>query len=103
MFFEGAFVFVIDALLAQVIFESAALVAPSAKIAEPGGAKKVGRSGREGPKIEKQRFDWKFPIGGPEKGDFFPFFGVFDSPRKIPPLPPTPGAPPSTPARNGRF
>ena len=49
VFFEGAFVFVIDALLAQVIFESTALVAPSAKIAEPGGAKKVGRSGREGP------------------------------------------------------
>ena len=49
VFFEGAFVFVIDALLVQVIFESAALVAPSAKIAEPGGAKKVGRSGREGP------------------------------------------------------
>ena len=96
MFFEGAFVFVIDALLAQVIFESAALVAPSAKIAEPGGAKKVGRSGREGPKIEKQRFDWKFPIGGPEKGDFFPFFGVFDPLGKSrrcrrPPAPPPQG------------
>ena len=49
MFFEGAFVFVIDALLAQVFFESTALVAPSAKTAEPGGAKKVGKSGREGP------------------------------------------------------
>ena len=84
MFFEGAFVFVIVALLVQVIFESTALVAPSAKIAEPGGAKKVGRSGREGPKIEKQRFDWKFPIGGPEKGDFFPFFGVLRPPKPRP-------------------
>ena len=41
MFFEGAFVFVIDALLGPVVFESAALVAPSAKTAEPGGAKTI--------------------------------------------------------------
>ena len=85
MFFEGAFVFVIDALLVQVIFESAALGAPRAKIAEPGGAKKVGSSGREGPKTEKQCFDWKFPIGGPEKGDFFPVFDFLGPPKPRPP------------------
>ena len=96
MFFEGAFVFVIDALLAQVIFESAALVVPSAKIAEAGWGKKVGRSDRRGPKIEKQRFDWKFPIGGPEKGDFFPFFGVFDPSSENPASTADPRRPPST-------
>ena len=56
----------------------------SAKIAKLGGGKKVRRSGREGPKIEKRRFDWKFPIGGPEKGDFFPFFGVLGPPKPRP-------------------
>ena len=84
MFYEGAFVFVIDAVLARVIFESAALVAPSAKIAEPGWAKKVGRSGQEAPKTEKRHLDWKFPSGGPEKGDFFPFFGVLHPPKPRP-------------------
>ena len=52
----------------------------SAKIAKLGGGKKVRRSGREAPKTEKRHLDWKFPSGGPEKGDFFTVFGVLTPP-----------------------
>ena len=62
----------------SIIFESVALVVPGLKITELGGGKKVRRSGRDASKVKKQRFDWKFPIGSPEKDDFFPFFGVLD-------------------------
>ena len=47
--------------------------------------KKVRRSGQEALKTEKQHFDWTFPNGGPEKGDFFPFFAVLDPPKPRPP------------------
>ena len=55
----------------------------SAKIAKLGGGKKFGGPAG-GPKTEKRHFDWKFPIGGPEKGDFFPFFGVLGPPKPRP-------------------
>ena len=66
------------------VFERSGLVRQSAKIAKLGGAKKVRRSSREAPKTEKRHFDWKFPSGGPEKGDFFPFFGVLHPPKPRP-------------------
>ena len=61
----------------EEVFEGSGLARRSAKIAKLGGGRIVRRSGREGPKIEKRCFDWKFPIGGPEKVDVFPFFGGF--------------------------
>ena len=77
-------VFVLDALSGKVVCKSLLLARPSAKITELGGAKKVRRSGREAPKTEKRHLDWKFPSGGPEKGDFFPFFGVLGPPKPRP-------------------
>ena len=68
----------------EEVFERFGLARRSAKIAKLGGGKKVRRSGQEGPKTEKQRFDLKFPSGGPEKGDFFPFFGVLRPPKPRP-------------------
>ena len=69
----------------EEVFERAGLARRSAKIAKLGGGKKIRRSGQEAPKTEKRHFDWKFPIGGPEKGDFLPFFGVLHPPKPRPP------------------
>merc|ERR1711911_44220 len=68
----------------EEVFERAGLARRSAKITKLGGGKKVRRSGQEAPKTEKRHLDWKFPSGGPEKGDFFPFFGVLRPPKPRP-------------------
>ena len=70
----------------EEVFERFGLARRSAKIAKLGGGKKVRRAGREGPKTKKLCFDWKFPIGGPEKGDFFPVFGFLGPPKPRPPI-----------------
>ena len=78
----------------EEVFESLLLARPSAKIAEPGGAKKVRGSGPEAPKMKKRRFDWTFLIGIPKKVISSQFLAFFDpsenpaaaaDPRGLPP------------------
>ena len=103
MFFQYAFLFLLDALSAEVLFESFRLARPSAKIAISRWGKKVQGSGPEAPEMKKRRFDWKFPSGGPEKWNFFPIVGVFNPSVWNPAPAADPRRPPLGPARNGRF